>query len=144
MLADSDGVGKRRFPCAAGVWTFWTASPGGRIENSPPFQGWGFWRKCLESRKDGWMIPHLYPSSCLMSSFLSIEFSRPFGTDATVNFNPAVNCRAIFKSPSGRNSVTSSTGEGLKKVQTPVSPSDGARVRGLFDCGVTTKANTVK
>ena len=29
-------------------------------------------------------------------------FSRPFGTCGIPNLNPAVNCRAIFKSPSGR------------------------------------------
>src|SRR6266487_2795846 len=29
-------------------------------------------------------------------------FSRPFGTCGTANVNPAVNCRAILNSPSGR------------------------------------------
>src|SRR6266487_2837361 len=30
------------------------------------------------------------------------SFSRPFGTDGIGNLNPAVNCRAILNSPSGR------------------------------------------
>ena len=30
-------------------------------------------------------------------------FNRPVGTDPDANPNPAVNCRAIFKSPSGRS-----------------------------------------
>jgi hypothetical protein len=37
------------------------------------------------------------------------RFSRPFGTRATINSNPAVNCRAILKSPSGRSSGSSAT-----------------------------------
>jgi hypothetical protein len=37
------------------------------------------------------------------------RFSRPFGTRATVDSNPAVNCRAILKSPSGRSAGLSAT-----------------------------------
>src|SRR5688572_20104841 len=42
-------------------------------------------------------------------------FSRPFGTGATANADPAVNCRAIIKSPSGR--------ETERNVQAPTAAS---------------------
>ena len=42
------------------------------------------------------------------------RFNRPFGTQTTADSNPAVNCRAILKSPSGRHSVVCSTCAGIK------------------------------
>jgi len=38
-----------------------------------------------------------------MNRRMTVErFHRPFGTYGMSHLNPAVNCRAIFKSPSGR------------------------------------------
>ena len=95
-------------------------SPGGSHENSPAVH-------CRvqillsKSRRDG-RIPRMsqvYSDSrfaCLTSlaekqgAFSEHDdghswdyFSRPFGTYAFTDQNPAVNCRAIFNSPFGRN-----------------------------------------
>src|SRR6185503_14132640 len=74
-------------------------SPGGRFENSPPFQGWD----C----QLGEPVPKGRLNLCHKHgpkrSRLTFDgFSRPFGTRCLSDLNPAVNCRTIPKSPFGR------------------------------------------
>src|SRR5207249_10778767 len=74
-------------------------SPGGRFENSPPFQGWDCRTKT--SRPEG--TPELLPQNrnrIARTTFAG--FSRPFGTDDVGPSDPALKRWAILSSPSGR------------------------------------------
>jgi len=74
-------------------------SPEGRFENSPPFQGWDYGIE-VSSPEGTAESPSQTWSRKRRMTFGG--FNRPFGTHVIANVNPAVNCRAILNSPSGR------------------------------------------
>src|SRR6266487_1174144 len=73
-------------------------SPGGRFENSPPFQGWDYGMEASSPEGTDESPPQTWSRNRRMTFG---GFSRPFGTRVIANMNPAVNCRAILSSPSG-------------------------------------------
>jgi hypothetical protein len=74
-------------------------SPGGRFENSPPFQGW----ECGIGASSPEGTAEALPIDGNRIGRMTFDgFSRPYGTCGMADLNPAVNCRAILKSPSGR------------------------------------------
>ena len=124
-------------PLATAVWTLFSNttgrtgqrfrlhSPEGRLENSPPFQGWDPSNRSpspegtTESRPKTQKWPESVSKLRRQEGRRSFcaehigeyeltydmnEFSRPFETSAIAALNPAANCRAILNSPFGRGS----------------------------------------
>jgi hypothetical protein len=75
--------------------------PKGDLRITHPFKG-GFveW----EQRVPKGRLKHSQRNGNESRRIIFEGFSRPFGTCEISNLNPAVNCRAIFKSPSGSKS----------------------------------------
>jgi hypothetical protein len=56
-------------------------------------------------------LKHAYKNGDLHRRITFDGFGRPFGTRGIANGNPAVNCRAILNSPSGRKRTPTKTGQ---------------------------------